>query len=60
MGKQDLFDRFLQGKKNSLGQVHSVLKDILNHRITVNDVYDLYVEENPIVSMGVSNLMKRL
>ena len=31
MGKQDLFDRFLQGKKNSLGQVHSVLKDILNH-----------------------------
>ena len=57
MGKQDLFDRFLQGKKNSLGQVHSVLKDILNHQITVDD---LYAEEHPIVSMRVSNLIKRL
>ena len=60
MGKQDLFDRFLQGKNNSLGQVSSVLKDILNHRITVDDVYDLYAEEHPIVFMRVSNFMKRL
>ena len=36
------------------------MKDILNHQIKVDDVYDLYAEEHPIVSMGVSNLMKRL
>ena len=58
--KQDLFDRFLEGKKNSLGQVPSIFKEILDHQITIDDVYDLYAEEHPIVSMRVSNLMKRL
>jgi len=60
MRKQDLFDRFLEGKKNSLGQVPSILKEILDHQITIDDVYDLYAEEHPIVSMRISNLMKRL
>ena len=44
MRRKDLFDRILQGKKNSLGQVPSVLKDILDYQITVDDVYDLYAE----------------
>ena len=44
MGRKDLFDRILQGNKNSLGQVPSILKDILNHQITVDGVYDLHAE----------------
>ena len=60
MRNQDLFDRFLQGKKNSLGQAPSILEEILGHQITIDDVYNLFAEEHPIFSMRVANLMKRL
>ena len=48
MRNQDLFDRFLQGKKNSLGQAPSILEEILGHQITIDDVYNLFAEEHPI------------
>ena len=60
MRNQGLFDRFLQSKKNSLGQAPSILEETLDHQIAVDDAYNLFAEEHPIVSMRVSKLMNRL
>lgn len=60
MDSKILYDLLLEGNTNSLGRVLEVLEMVHQRQITPQDVYDLYRHENPIVSMRVSNLLKRL
>lgn len=60
MDSKILYDLLLEGNANSLGRVLEVVEMIHQRQITPQDVYDLYRHENPIVSMRVSNLLKRL
>ena len=55
-----LFDVLLEGNPNSLGRLLEVIDWIQDSKITIQKVYNLYYKEDPIVSMRVSNIMKRL
>jgi hypothetical protein len=56
----ELFDILLEGNPNSLGRVLEVMDMLHQHQITPKEVYRLYHHENSIVSMRVSNVLKRL
>lgn len=60
MNEKELFKILLEGKSNTLGRVLEIYDKILSSQLTVMDVYNLYKMENPIVSMRVSNILKRL
>lgn len=58
--KKDLFLILSEGNPNSLGRVLDVFQSVLEGEITSQDLYQLYQHEDRIVSMRVSNLLKRL
>jgi hypothetical protein len=60
MNEKELFKILLEGKSNTLGRVLEIYDKILSSQLTVMDVYNLYKMENRIVSMRVSNILKRL
>ena len=60
MNDKELFKILLEGKSNTLGRVLEIYDKILSSQLTVMDVYNLYKMENRIVSMRVSNILKRL
>ena len=60
MNEKELFKILLEGKSNTLGRVLEIYNKILSSQLTVMDVYNLYKMENRIVSMRVSNILKRL
>ena len=60
MNEKELFKILLEGKSNTLGRALEIYDKILSSQLTVMDVYNLYKMENRIVSMRVSNILKRL
>jgi len=60
MNEKELFKILLEGKSNTLGRVLEIYDKIISSQLTVMDVYNLYKIENQIVSMRVSNILKRL
>ena len=60
MNEKELFKILLEGKSNTLGRVLEIYDKILSSQLTVMDVYNMYKMENRIVSMRVSNILKRL
>ena len=60
MNEKELFKILLEGKSNTLGRVLEIYDKILSSKLAVRDVYNLYKMENRIVSMRVSNILKRL
>ena len=60
MNEKELFKILLEGKSNTLGRVLEIYDKILSSQLAVMDVYNLYKMENRIVSMRVSNILKRL
>ena len=60
MNEKELFKILLEGKSNTLGRVLEIYDKVLSSQLTVMDVYNLYKMENRIVSMRVSNILKRL
>jgi hypothetical protein len=60
MNDKELFAFLQEGNPNSLGNIPEVFDAILKGKISVPMLYTLYQEEDSIVSMRISNLMKRL
>jgi len=60
MNQQELFSLLSEGKQNSLGKVIEVFDKVVAEELDVNSVYNLYRYEDQIVSMRVSNVLKRL
>jgi len=60
MNEKELFKILLEGKSNTLGRLLEIYDKVLSSQLTVMDVYNLYKMENRIVSMRVSNILKRL
>lgn len=60
MESKILFEFLLEGNANSLGRVLDVMELIHQRQVTPQEVYALYRLEHPIVSMRVSNILKRL
>lgn len=60
MNEKELFKILLEGKSNTLGRLLEIYDKVLSSQLTVMDIYNLYKMENRIVSMRVSNILKRL
>ena len=60
MNEKELYKILLEGKSNTLGRLLEIYDKVLSSQLTVMDVYNLYKMENRIVSMRVSNILKRL
>ena len=55
-----LFEMLKEGNPNSLGRLLEIFQLIIDNKLSTNNVYDLYQFEDAIVSMRVSNILKRL
>jgi hypothetical protein len=60
MNQNELFNILQEGKPNSLGKTLEIYNKIINNQLGVMEVYHLYKIEDRIVSMRVSNILKRL
>jgi hypothetical protein len=60
MNQNELFNILQEGKPNSLGKTLEIYNKIINNQLDVMEVYHLYKIEDRIVSMRVSNILKRL
>lgn len=60
MESKILFELLLEGNANSLGRVLDVMEMLHQRQVTPQEVYEQYRHEHPIVSMRVSNVLKRL
>lgn len=55
-----LFDILVEGNPNSLGRALEVFNMVMTDVLSADEVYDLYQLEHRIVSMRVSNIIKRV
>ena len=60
MNQNELFNMLQEGKPNTLGRTIEIYNKIISNQINTMDVYNLYKKEDRIVSMRVSNIVKRL
>ncbi len=60
MNPDELFNMLQEGNPNSLGRTIEIYNKIISNQINTMDVYNLYKKEDRIVSMRVSNIVKRL
>lgn len=57
---KEIFLILKEGNQNSLGRLLEIYQLVLDQKLTTIQVYDLYQFEDAIVSMRVSNIIKRL
>ncbi len=57
---QALFLILKEGNPNSLGRLLEIFQLVVDQKLMINNVYELYQFEDAIVSMRVSNIIKRL
>jgi hypothetical protein len=60
MNQYELFNILQEGKPNTLGRTLEIYNKIMSKQINVMELYYLYKIEDRIVSMRVSNILKRL
>lgn len=60
MERDKLFHLLSEGNPNSLGNALEVYEMVLSGSLAVGDLYALYEDEHKVVSMRVSNILKRL
>ena len=60
MYQNELFNILKEGKPNTLGRTIEIYDKIICNQINVMEVYNLYKIEDQLVSMRVSNIIKRL
>jgi hypothetical protein len=60
LNQSKLFEILKEGNPNSLGRLLEIFQLVIDNKLSINNVYDLYQFEDDIVSMRVSNILKRL
>ena len=58
--QETLFQILKEGNPNSLGRLLEIYQLVVDQQLSIHNVYDLYQFEDSIVSMRVSNVLKRL
>ncbi len=58
--QEKLFEILKEGNPNSLGRLLEIYQLVVEKQLSISNIYDLYQFEDVIVSMRVSNILKRL
>jgi hypothetical protein len=60
LNQRKLYEILKEGNPNSLGRLLEIFQFVIDNKLSINSVYDLYQLEDDNVSMRVSNILKRL